>query len=172
MNWQAIGTFTLALAPFLVALAGVIGSWIRGSDALRAKDQVIAALQVQLDMMERLRPARLKDDLDALHTYYGGQITTLKSQLADAEKKADQLSAAEIQKVAVQRTLLEARLERAEVARILTGLLQDVVPEAPGIEQMLTFAAPPGAPSRNYNISQLRKLLRDWTELRDGMTAD
>lgn len=172
MNWQAIGSFVVALAPFVVALAGIIGSWVRGSDALKAKDQVIAALQVQLDMMERLRPARLKEDLDALHAYYTGQITTLKTQVADAEQTAEQLSAAERQKVEVQKTLLGARLERAEAARILTGLLQDVMPEVPGTYQSLTFAASPGTPPRNYNISALRKLLRDWTELKESGAAD
>jgi hypothetical protein len=112
MNFQAIGDFTVKIAPYLVALLIAVGSWIWGRSALKAKDEAMGskdelvrdlraqigsvrelgeevkkAKEEHIRTLEQLRPARLTEDLKALHDYYGQAIDLIKK--AADERQAE-----------------------------------------------------------------------------------
>lgn len=135
MNYQAIGDFIVKIAPYLVALFIGIGSWIWGKSALKAKDDALGAkeetvrdLRVQLvtlkELAEAFRPARLSEDLKALHDYYGQMIDHIHKQAAERETALIQNNSPE------QRALLEleirelqGKLAEAEAGRAATEVL-------------------------------------------------
>jgi len=167
MNWQAIGNFIVALAPYVVGIFGIAASWAWGRNAVKERDGVIAALKAQIEVMERMRPANIKADLDALHGLYGDQIKSLESQLADSELRASELaSQGERERLERERADLTARLEDAQAAQQLIALLSDLQIGYPGIgvRHSVVVAATPDRPARTYDVSALLR----WLELRAG----
>jgi hypothetical protein len=131
---------------------------------------VIAALKSQVEVMERLRPANIKADLDALHGMYGDQIKTLLLQLAEAAQRAKELvSPSDRDRLDRERADLTSHIEDAQAAQQLIGLLSElqIGHAAKGTRHSVVFAASPDRPSRTYDLSALLH----WLEARAGAAS-
>jgi hypothetical protein len=107
MLWQR---FVLALAPYVVTLAGLVLAAFWGSKVLAAKDaqlaakdEQLAAKEEQLKTVRLMAPDRVVQNIRALHSYYKDEATVTKAKLRDA---TTQLAAA-----GSEREVLRAEVE-------------------------------------------------------------
>jgi hypothetical protein len=143
VHWQDVGDFVVRIAPYLVVLVAAIGSWIRGRDALKAKDDLIRTL-------EQLRPAKLLDDIKALHDYYRDVITRVEKEAEARERELVKGSdPAERERLQGEIALLKEELKGARALSDAAQIIAEYLPKEFGAEvATVTISNIPWPPRR------------------------
>lgn len=180
MAWQS---FVLALAPYVVALAGLVLAAFSGREALAAKDAQLAAKDEQLATLRLMAPERVVENVRALHAYYKEEVELTKAKLDAATK---QLAAAgtERQDLSDEVNRLRERLKIFDFGiastasaflttatlspASLTALLETVSAASPARDSSLwnaftatTLLNPPGKPARKRKSKDVTKPAAD-----------
>ncbi len=117
MAWQS---FVLGLAPYVVALVGLVLAAFWGNRALASKDAQLAAKDEQLNTLKLMAPQRVVENIRALHAYYKDEAELTKTNLRKAN---EQLNAAGSESQALQAEVdqLRQRLEIFEFGTASTA---------------------------------------------------
>jgi hypothetical protein len=91
VSWQS---FVIGIAPFVVALAGLIVAAFWGKQVLdaknaqlAAKDDQLAAKDEQVKTLLLMSPERVVENIRALHAYYEVEANLTKGKLEDARNE-------------------------------------------------------------------------------------